>query len=271
MAQIIDGKKIADELTEECKRQIDELKAKGTTPKLAIVTYNPESASEVYANLKLKKAQQLGMDCNIIDWSQKSPDECMIAMKELGNDELVDGIIVQLPANGLEHVQKLLDTIPANKDVDGLSDNEHVLTPATPKAILTLLEKADVDLKGKKIAIVGQGKLVGKPLADIMLKLGYDVSSADSRTNDLSAITKPADVVISAVGKPGLVNGAMIKPGAVVIDAGTSEQHGSLVGDVDYDSVDAVASKIAKVPGGVGPVTVICLLQNVIEASKNSQ
>ena len=268
MAQIIDGKKIADELADECKRQIEQLKSRGKTPRLAIITYNPDGASKVYANLKLKKAQQLGMNCSIIDWSQKSPTECIKAMKELGNDDSVDGIIVQLPANGLGNVQELLNTIPANKDVDGLSDGEHVLTPATPKAVLTLLEKADVDLKGKKIAIVGQGKLVGKPLTNIMLKLGYDVSSADNMTGDLTAITKPADIVISAVGKPGLINGATIKPGAVVIDAGTSEQHGSLVGDVDYNSVDEVASKIAKVPGGVGPVTVISLLQNVVEAAR---
>lgn len=271
MTEIINGKKIASEIALACKKEVDRLKATGITPALAIITYNPDSASRVYVSLKLKKAKEIGVECKLLDWSGKNQDECMDAMNDLAKDELINGIIIQLPANGLINEQALLDSIPANKDVDGLSNNPSKLVPATPKAILTLLAKSKIDLRNKKIAIVGQGKLVGKPLAEIMRTKGYDIDTADSSTKDLTSITKPADIIITAVGKPGLINGDMIKAGAVIIDAGTSEQNNALVGDVDYESVENIASKIAKVPGGVGPVTVMSLLQNVIEAAKNPQ
>ena len=271
MTEIIDGKKIASEISIECKQEVDSIKATGITPVLAIITYNPDSASRVYVELKLKKAKEIGVECKLLDWSDKNQDECIGAMNDLAKDKLINGIIIQLPTNGLTNEQALLDSIPANKDVDGLSNNPSKLVPATPKAILTVLAKSQIDLKDKKIAIVGQGKLVGRPLAQIMRSKGYDIDTADSSTKDLACITKPADIIITAVGKPGLINGAMIKAGAVVIDAGTSEQNNTLVGDVDYKSVEDIASKIAKVPGGVGPVTVVSLLQNVIEAAKNPQ
>jgi methylenetetrahydrofolate dehydrogenase (NADP+)/methenyltetrahydrofolate cyclohydrolase len=268
MTNIIDGKSIAEKLEKECKLETSQLITGGVVPTLAIIAYNPDAASQKYINLKLKKSRELGIKCMLLDWSDKNFDECMVSMENLANDPEVHGIIMQLPAKGLGNVQSLLDYIPANKDVDGLSSKKSKLTPATPKAILTLLEKSGVSLAGKNIAIIGQGKLVGRPLTLLLNNKGFDVSTADSKTTDIAAITKKADIVISAVGKPGLINGSMIKPGAVVIDAGTSEQNNSLIGDVDYESVDGVAGKLAKVPGGVGPVTVACLLHNVIEATK---
>lgn len=272
MTEIIDGKKIARKIEHSCKETITKLAAKGIIPKLAIVVYNPEQSSRVYVNLKLKKATELGMACELYDWSNLSLEQCIAKMRELAEDSATHAIIVQLPANGLDNVDALLKEIPPNKDADGLNPAaEHQLVPATAQAILELLRYSGVELKEHKIAIVGQGKLVGKPLAQILRARSLQLETADDKTNDLRSITTQADILISAAGKPGLIVGGMIKPGAVVIDAGTSELHGALVGDVNYDSIEGKASKIAKVPGGVGPVTVISLLQNVIEASKNSR
>jgi len=272
MAKDIDGKAIAQSIEAGCKDEVKKLTSHGVIPKLAIVVYNPSEPSRVYVDLKIKKAREMGIATELHDWSGKPVEECISLMDELAADSSTHGIIVQLPAVGLDNVEALLARIPQGKDVDGLNpQNSYKIIPATPKAILTLLEKSDVSLAGKNIAVIGQGKLVGRPLTLLLNNKGFDVSTADSKTADIAAITKNSDIVISAVGKPGLINGSMIKPGAVVIDAGTSEQNNALVGDVDYESVDGVAGKLAKVPGGVGPVTVACLLHNVIEATKNSK
>lgn len=272
MAEIINGKAIAEKIELECKEEIIKLGKLGIKPKLAIVIYNPDESSRVYVDLKIKKAQDIGLDCKVYDWSEKSAEACIESMHKLAEDKSINGIIMQLPANGLGNVEEILKIIPNSKDVDGLSGGKsYALTPATPKAILEILDASGTKLKGKKIAIIGQGKLVGKPLTQILQQDGYSVVTADSSTKNLEEVTKDADIVVSAVGKPNLIVGSMIKPKAVVLDAGTSEQNGSLVGDVDYNSVEEIASKIAKVPGGVGPVTVVSLLKNVIEATKNSQ
>lgn len=272
MTEIINGKSIANQIESELKSKVSSMSASARKPKLAVIVYNPTEASKVYVNLKLKKAQDIGIECSIYDWSGKSPEQCAEAMQQLAQDKSTDGIIVQLPTNGLDNIDSILNLIPKAKDVDGLNDSRpDILTPATPKAIINLLKYSGVGLANHKIAIIGQGKLVGKPLASILRSSGHDVSTADSTTKDLKTVTKDADIVISAVGKPGLIKGDMIKHGAVVIDAGTSEQNGGLVGDVDYSTVEKVAGKLAKVPGGVGPVTVVSLLGNVVEAAKNPQ
>jgi len=279
MAKIIDGNKIAQTILDEIKLEINDLKLTGKVPKLVIVSYNPSLASKTYIGLKVAKAQEVGIACELLDWSDQSLDVCMSAMAALSDKQDVDGIIVQLPTRGLEGYQELLNAILASKDVDGLSDeslellraNSAKLIPATPQAILELISHSQIDLQGKSIVIIGQGKLVGLPLSIIMKNKNLDIVGIDINTANASQVIKSADVVIAAAGQANLVTGTMIKPGAVVLDAGTSEQNGELGGDVEYASVEPVASMVSKVPGGIGPVTVACLLQNVVEASKNSR
>ena len=271
MMQIIDGKKIAAEIEAELKQK---LAALPKAPRLAIVVINPDHRSKQYVELKLTKASELGINADMHDWSGQDLESCLTKMKELASDTTVKGIIVQLPVPGLE-IQKVLDLIPPRKDVDGLSSASlqairaggELITPATPKAIIELLKRSGEVLEGKKILIVGQGKLVGEPLGIILKNKGLSVETADQATTDLNELCKSADVVISAAGKSGLIKAQMIKPGAVVIDAGISEVDGKMTGDVDYEGMEGVASKIAKVPGGVGPVTVVCLLDNLVEAT----
>lgn len=279
MAKIIDGNKIAQTILDEIKLEVDGLKLTRKVPKLVIVSYNPSLASKTYIGLKLARSKELGIACEVLDWTGQSLDACMSAMAALSGKQDVDGIIVQLPTRGLEGYQELLNAIPASKDVDGLSDeslvllraNSAKLIPATPRAILELIARSQIDLQGKAIVIIGQGKLVGLPLSVIMKNKNLDVVGIDINTADTSHILKSADVVIAAAGQANLVTGTMIKAGSIVLDAGTSEQNGELGGDVEYSSVEPVASMVSKVPGGIGPVTVACLLQNVVEASKNSQ
>ncbi|MSR68616.1 bifunctional 5,10-methylenetetrahydrofolate dehydrogenase/5,10-methenyltetrahydrofolate cyclohydrolase [Candidatus Saccharibacteria bacterium] len=278
MAKIIDGNKIAQVLMGEVRLEVAKLKLVGKVPKLVIISYNPSLASKTYVGLKLTRAKELGVECEVLDWTDQSLDVCVSAMAALSIRLDVDGIIVQLPVRGLNNYQELLNAIPASKDVDGLSDESLAMLrkksaeiiPATPRAILELMTRSEIELNGKRIAIIGQGKLVGLPLSIILKNKHLDVATLDINTTNASQILKSADVVIAAAGEGNLLTGAMIKAGAIVLDAGTSEQNGKLVGDVDYASVELVASVISKVPGGIGPVTVVCMLQNVIEAAKNS-
>lgn len=276
MTQIIDGKEIASGVDQQTLRDLASLLV---TPRLAIVTINPDERSKKYVDLKLAKASELAINVDVHDWSGESSASCMSKMSELANEDHINGIIVQLPAPGVDGLQELLDIIPAHKDVDGLSstslelikNDQNGLVPATPKAIMEVLKRSVPGLISKKILVVGQGKLVGEPLGIILKNKGYQVETADSTTADLADLCKASDVVISAVGKSDLINASMIKNGAVVIDAGISDVGGKMTGDVNYESMENVASAIAKVPGGVGPVTVSCLLNNVVEATKNPQ
>lgn len=273
MAKIIDGKQIAQNIADKLKSEVREMAG---TPALAIVTYRADERSKVYVNLKLKRAEEIGIKVELIDWSDMEQDDCLKAMKKLGERQDINGIIVQLPLNGWYDPQMLLDLIPPKKDVDGLNmqslddlkQNRAKLIPATPRAVLTALEYEKIDLANKKIVVIGQGKLVGLPLSIILKNKGYDVETADINTGNLAGLTKSADVLISAAGQPNLITGGMIKPGAIVLDVGIVEINGKLAGDVDYVSVEPIAGMISKVPGGIGPLTVVSLLQNVVEAAK---
>lgn len=275
MAKIIDGKAIAQNIADKLKAKI---RALPKAPKLAIVTYRADERSKVYVNLKLKRAEEIGIQTELIDWSYMEQDDCLKTMQKLGERKDVNGIIVQLPLNGWYDPQMLLDLIPPHKDVDGLSmqsledlkQNKAKLIPATPRAVLTALDYENIDLGNKKIVIVGQGKLVGLPLGLILSNKGCDVEAADINTKNLAELTKQADVLISAAGQPNLITGNMVKPGSVVLDVGIVEINGKLAGDVDYESVEPVTRMISKVPGGIGPITVVSLLQNVVEATKNA-
>ena len=276
MTKIISGKDIAQAILDSAKTEINKL---SVPPKLVIISYNANKASSQYISLKTEKAAEVGIECAKLDWSSLDLDSCKLAMQKLASDGSVDGIIVQLPVTGLDNFQDVLNLIPASKDVDGLSEaslislkeNKQVLIPATPKAILEIIEKENIELNNKNILIIGQGKLVGLPLGIILKNKRLNITTADASTNSLSDLTTDADIIISATGSPKLLTGDMVKDGVIVLDAGAAESDGRTVGDVDYESVEPKCSLISKVPGGIGPVTVACLLQNVVEASKNSQ
>jgi len=274
MAKIIIGNELAQEIIDPIKAQVSKLDAK---PKLAIIAYNIDERSKVYVNLKLNKANQVGIECEFLDWSGKSLDECKAEMQKLSAENSINAIIVQLPMYELVGYQEVLDLIPASKDVDGLSsisiemlrESKADLIPATPKALIRVMDSLNIELANKKILIVGQGKLVGLPLGIILKKQDLNVITADASTPNLKELAQDSDIVISATGTPKLITGDIIKEGAIVLDAGAAEADGKIVGDVDYESVEPKASIVSKVPGGIGPVTVACLLENVLEAKIN--
>ena len=274
MTKIISGKDIAQAILDSIKTEINKL---SKPPKLVIISYNANKASSQYISLKTEKAAEVGIECAKLDWSSQDLDSCKLAMQKLASDVSVDGIIVQLPVTGLDNFQDVLNLIPASKDVDGLSEaslislkeNKQVLIPATPKAILEIIEKENIELNNKNILIIGQGKLVGLPLGIILKNKRLNITTADASTNSLSDLTTDADIIISATGSPKLLTGDMVKDGVIVLDAGAAESDGRTIGDVDYESVEPKCSLISKVPGGIGPVTVACLLDNVLEVSSN--
>jgi len=274
MSKIISGKDIAQAILDSAKTEINKL---SKPPKLVIISYNANKASSQYISLKTEKAAEVGIECTELDWTSQGLDSCKLAMQKLASDVSVDGIIVQLPVAGLDNFQDVLNLIPASKDVDGLSEaslislkeNKQVLIPATPKAILEIIEKENIELNDKNILIIGQGKLVGLPLGIILKNKRLNITTADASTNSLSDLTIDADIIITATGSPKLLTGNMVKDGVIVLDAGAAESDGRTVGDVDYESVEPKCSLISKVPGGIGPVTVACLLENVLEVSSN--
>jgi methylenetetrahydrofolate dehydrogenase (NADP+)/methenyltetrahydrofolate cyclohydrolase len=276
MTKVINGNEIAQEIIDSIKAQVTKIDSR---PKLVIISYNADVRSKVYIDLKLKKANEVGIECGVFDWSGKSLDECKAEMQKLSSENSINAIIVQLPMHELDGYQEVLDLIPASKDVDGLSsssiemlkESKADLVPATPKAILEAIKHENIELNNKNVLIIGQGKLVGLPLSIILKNKGLKVVTADKNTHNIAKLTLDADIIITATGSPHLINGEMIKQGAVVLDAGVAEADGRIVGDVVYDTVEPKASIISKVPGGIGPVTVACLLENVLEASKNSQ
>lgn len=278
MTHIIDGKKIANDVAEELKERVEKLATQNVQPKLAIIGIGPDEPSKVYIRMKQRRAEDLGIATEYLELSQKGPAECAKIVDEKANDPKVHGIIAQLPFQDWDDTQGLLDHIPPTKDVDGLSTasqellkrGEAPLVPATPKSILELLRRENIELKNKHIVIVGRGQLVGKPLRDILENDGMDVVVAHRQTEDFGGTLRQADVIVTAAGKAGLVTGDMVKNGATVIDAGTMDVQGKLQGDVDFDSVKAKASYISPVPGGVGPVTVAMLLENVVEAAEKT-
>ena len=274
MTKIISGKDIAQAILDSIKTEINKL---SKPPQLVIISYNANKASSQYISLKTEKAAEVGIECAKLDWTSQDLDSCKLAMQKLASDVSVDGIIVQLPVTGLNNFQDVLNLIPASKDVDGLSEaslislkeNKQVLIPATPKAILEIIEKENIELNNKNILIIGQGKLVGLPLGIILKNKRLNITTADASTNNLSDLTIDADIIITATGSPKLLTGDMVKDGVIVLDAGAAESDGRTIGDVEYESVEPKCSLISKVPGGIGPVTVACLLENVLEVSSN--
>ena len=293
MTHIINGKEIAQNLRESLKKEIDELKSKyNAVPGLAVVQVGNVAASSVYVKAKTKNAHEVGIE--VIDYhleESTTQDQLIELIKKLNNQENVNGILVQLPLPKHMHEQTILDSIHPNKDADGFHplnvgklsiashNDENLLIPCTPYGCLLMLKGLDIDLSGKNAVVIGRSNIVGKPMAQLLIKESCTVTVAHSRTRDLPEVCKNADILIAAVGRPEMVKGKWIKNGAVVIDVGINrievqingETKNKLVGDIDYNEAKKNASAITPVPGGVGPMTIACLLRNTTIAFKNSK
>ncbi|MDB4860146.1 bifunctional methylenetetrahydrofolate dehydrogenase/methenyltetrahydrofolate cyclohydrolase FolD [Alphaproteobacteria bacterium] len=292
MSKIINGREIAQDLRNKLKQEIIDLKNKtGSVPGLAVVQVGNVAASSVYVKAKTKSATEVGIE--VIDHhlpEETAEAELLKIVASLNNQNNVNGILVQLPLPKHINEQLILDSIHPNKDADGFhplnvgklsiaSDNdENLLIPCTPYGCLIMLKSLGVDLSGKNAIVIGRSNIVGKPMAQLLLKESCTVTIAHSRTKNIEEICKNADIVIAAVGRPKMVKGDWIKKGAVVIDVGinriTIEVEGEiknkLVGDVDFNEVSKNTSAITPVPGGVGPMTIACLLRNTTIAFKNT-
>lgn len=276
--KIFDGKKLADKIAAELKTEIDKLGRRNIVPNLVIIAVEPDERSRAYIKAKVIRAKDIGIKTEVILKSTESIGHVKTILAEIAEDESVHGIIVQLPLPSHFNEQELIDFIPPEKDVDGLTTTSAKLltkdsalfTPATPLAILEILKRNNINITDKTIAIIGQGKLVGAPLVKILEGYQAKVLTADKTARDLTSITQNADIIISAAGQPKLIKAEMIKDGATVIDAGISIVGGKSVGDVDFDNVAPKVSFITPVVGGVGPMTVMMLMQNVITAARRT-
>lgn len=277
MAVLLDGKVMAEELTEGLKQKISALKAQGITPGLAVILVGENPASQVYVRNKGKACEALGIYSETIRLPEDTTQEALESLIEkLNGDERVDGILVQLPLPGhLDEAAALRKIIP-EKDVDGfhienagrLFTGQPGVVACTPKGILHMLKAAHVPLSGKEAVVIGRSNIVGKPVAMLLLNENCTVTICHSRTADLSAHTRRADILVAAVGKPRFVTADMVKPGAAVIDVGINRVDGKVVGDVDFESVEKVAGYISPVPGGVGKMTIGMLMENTVEAAQ---
>jgi methylenetetrahydrofolate dehydrogenase (NADP+)/methenyltetrahydrofolate cyclohydrolase len=278
VAKILDGKQIAKEYRQRLKNQVNELKEHGFTPKLSVILVGNDGASQSYVKSKKKAAEKIGMISEIVHLDEStSEEEVLSELNRLNNDDTVSGILVQVPLPKQVSEQKVLETINPNKDVDGfhpinigkLYIDEQTFVPCTPLGIMEILKHADINLEGKNAVVIGRSHIVGQPVSKLLLQANATVTILHSRTKNMNAHLKQADVIVSAVGQPDLVTKENVKAGAVIIDVGnTPDENGKLKGDVAYDEVKEIASAITPVPGGVGPLTITMVLNNTLLAEK---
>ena len=277
---LIDGKKIAAELREELKIEVSELKSKyNKAPGLTVILIGDMAPSQIYVRMKEKAANEVGLKSEVIKYPE-SVDEKTVLEKidELNKDDSVSGILVQLPLPKHIDKQKVIEKILPSKDVDGfhpmnvgnLSSGYDSSIPCTPLGCYLLIKKIESNLDGKKAVIVGRSNLNGKPMAQLLLKENCTVTITHSKTKDLKGECLKGDIVVAAVGIPELVKGDWVKKDAIVIDVGINKTEKGIVGDVAFDEVSKVAKALTPVPGGVGPMTIACLLKNTIECFKRS-
>lgn len=275
----ISGKQLASERAAELSQR---LKNAQTAPHLAIVLVGDNPASEQYVRMKQKQAEAIGIATTLVRIQTECQQSVIHAtVTELANDPNIHGILIQLPLPQHVNTQEILDLVPAAKDIDGISSAsldalEHHTSqflPAVAKGVLSLIQSVDTHLQGKKAVIIGNSKYTGHPIGMLLKHHGAEVTFCDEFTPDIPSIAREADILISAVGKPQFVTKEYVKEGAIVIDVGTSVQPetGKIVGDCDYESVSEVARAVTPVPGGVGPMTIISLLEQTVTAWENSQ
>lgn len=279
MFEIIDGKKISAEIKAEVKAEGAELKEKsGKLPGLAVILVGNDAASSVYVNSKEKSCLDMGFHSEKYLLSEDvSEKELLELVETLNKKEEINGILVQLPLPKHIDSQKVLDLILPEKDVDGFHPMnagklavgaKDAFYPCTPYGVIEMLKRSGCEIAGKEAVIIGRSNIVGKPAAMLLLQENATVTIVHSRTKDLAEVIKRADIVVAAIGKPKFITKEMVKPGAVVIDVGINRVDGKLCGDVDYENVKEVASKITPVPGGVGPMTIAMLMKNTLISFK---
>ncbi len=278
VAKILDGKQIAKDYRQGLQNQVEALKEKGFTPKLSVILIGNDGASQSYVRSKKKAAEKIGMISEIVHLEETATEEEVLnELNRLNNDDSVSGILVQVPLPKQVSEQKILEAINPDKDVDGfhpinigkLYIDEQTFVPCTPLGIMEILKHADIDLEGKNAVVIGRSHIVGQPVSKLLLQKNASVTILHSRSKDMASYLKDADVIVSAVGKPGLVTKDVVKEGAVIIDVGnTPDENGKLKGDVDYDAVKEIAGAITPVPGGVGPLTITMVLNNTLLAEK---
>jgi methylenetetrahydrofolate dehydrogenase (NADP+) / methenyltetrahydrofolate cyclohydrolase len=276
-ARVIDGRAVAARVRERVTGEVAELREHGVTPGLATVLVGEDPASHVYVRMKRKACEEVGIASTHHELAGDVAEAELRALLEgLGTDPAVSGILLQLPLP--EHLDALEMTalIPPEKDVDGLTPlsagllahGREGLVPCTPAGVMELLREAGAELEGARAVVIGRSQLVGKPVAALLLAANATVTHCHSRTRDLAAVCREAEVLIAAVGRPGTVSADMVREGAVVIDVGTNRTEGGLVGDVEFEAVAERAGAITPVPGGVGPMTIAMLLSNTAKAAR---
>jgi methylenetetrahydrofolate dehydrogenase (NADP+) / methenyltetrahydrofolate cyclohydrolase len=278
--RIIDGKKIAAVVREEIRLRVLQLKeTTGRIPGLAAVLLGDDPASASYVRSKTKACQEAGIFSRQITPPGDIPQADLLAViRQLNGDAAINGILVQLPLPSHLDERTILEAVDPDKDVDGftfgnigrLVENQARFIPCTPAGILEILDREGVAIKGRHAVVVGRSEIVGKPVALLLLHRHATITICHSRTENLGAETRRADILVAAVGRPRLITGSMVASGAIVIDVGINRVDGKLVGDVDFDSASQVASAITPVPGGVGPMTVAMLLRNTLLAFERS-
>ena len=269
-AKIIDGKKIAEEIREGLKKKISKLKQR---PGLAVVLVGDNPASQVYVNMKEKKCNEVGFySKKIVLPENTSQEELLDLVNKLNQDQKIHGMLVQLPLPNHINPQLIIDAILPYKDADGLNPlnlgnlfaGKNTIVPATPKGVMKLIESTGIKLEGKHAVVIGRSNMVGKPISILLQQKNCTVTMCHSKTKTLEKYTKQADILVAAIGKPRAITKDMIKKGSIVIDVGTNKVYDKLVGDV-HENVKEIAGYITPVPGGVGPMTIACLLENTLE------
>ncbi|MDB4216323.1 bifunctional methylenetetrahydrofolate dehydrogenase/methenyltetrahydrofolate cyclohydrolase [Candidatus Pelagibacter sp.] len=278
---LIDGKKIAAELREELRLEVVELKTKhNKIPGLTVILIGDMAPSQIYVRMKEKAANEVGLKSEVIRYPGTVEEKTVLdKIEELNKDESISGILVQLPLPKHIDKQKVIETILPSKDVDGfhpmnvgnLSSGYESSVPCTPLGCYLMIKKIEPNLSGKKAVMIGRSNLNGKPMAQLLLKENCTVTITHSKTKDLKAECLEADIIVAAVGIPELVKADWVKKDAIVIDVGINKTENGIVGDVAFEEVSKVVRALTPVPGGVGPMTIACLLKNTIECFKRTQ
>ena len=278
MAIIIDGKALAKKIRQELKVECDELKEKGINPKLAVIMVGDNPASKVYVRNKSRACEEIGIEYEeFLLHDNIKQEELIDLIKKLNEDKSINGILLQSPIPEHLNINQAFKTITYRKDVDGFTPSsvgklcigEDTFISCTPYGVIKMFEEYNIDLTGKNVVILGRSNIVGKPLIQCCLAKNATVTVCHSKTKNIEEYTKKADVLIAAIGKAKFVTKDMVKKGVVIIDVGINRnEQGKLVGDVDFENVEPLASYITPVPGGVGPMTIAMLMNNVIKAAR---
>ncbi len=276
-ANLLDGKAIAKEIREEVKAEVLILKEQGIEPKMAVILCGDDPASVFYAQSKEKAAAKVGIGFEFYNLPGNTPEEELLTIVDkLNKDDSIHGVMIELPLPSHINKEKVMESVLPEKDVDGIhpKNRGYILSdgpglfPATPQSCIELMLRSGVEIKGKHAVIVGRGETVGKPLVFLLLKHNPTITICHSKTTDLASFVRQGDIVIAAVGRPKMITKDMIKPGAIVVDAGINEIQGGYCGDVDFDEVKEIASMISPVPGGVGSLTTAIIFKNLLKGLK---